>query len=136
MSLDAIEPFVSLGMTETDATPEQVVLEIPLAGNRNDKGTLFGGSMFSAMLLAGWRLCLLNADRLGASGETYVKDSAVRFLRPIRSDMRAVARLVRPPYETNRGNLAFDVEVDAVDGAGNLCGRAEAGFRMLRSKDG
>ena len=136
MSLDAIEPFVSLGMTETGATPERVVLEIPLAGNRNDKGTLFGGSMFSAMLLAGWRLCLLNAERMGESGDTYVKDSAVRFLRPIRSDMRAVARLVRQPYETGRGNLAFDVEIDAVDGAGKVCGRAEAGFRMLRSTDG
>jgi len=134
MSLEAIEPFVTLGMTETDAGPEQVVVDVPLAGNRNDKGTLFGGSMYSAMLLAGWRLCMLAAERLGESGETYVKDSGVRFLRPIRSDMKAIARLVKPPYETARGNLAFDVEVDATDESGDLCGRAHATYRLLRKK--
>jgi thioesterase domain-containing protein len=136
MSLDAIEPFLTLGMKEADAGTEQVIVDIPLVGNRNDKGTLFGGSMYSAMLLAGWRLCTLKAQSMGQGGDIYVKDSDVRFLRPIRSDMKAVARLVKPPYETPRGNLAFDVEVDATDQSGDLCGRAQATFRLVSKKTG
>ncbi len=136
MSLQAIEPFVTLGMTEIDAGPERVVVAVPLAGNRNDKGTLFGGSMYSAMLLAGWRLCILKAERMGEAGDTYVKDSEVKFLRPILSDMKAIASLIKPPHETPRGNLAFDVEVEAIDDAGDLCARAQATYRVLRKKTG
>lgn len=134
MSLEAIEPFVSLGMAEAAAGPDEVALDVPLDGNRNDKGTLFGGSMYSAMLLAGWRLCGLQAARMGDSGDTYVKSSSVEFLRPILSDMRAVARLAGPPYRTPRGNLAFDVDIDALDAGNRLCGRARASFRMLGKK--
>ncbi len=135
MSLDAIEPFVTLGLTETEAGPGRVVISVPLVGNRNDKGTLFGGSMYSAMLLAGWKLCNIEAERIGETGETYVKESGVQFLRPIRSEMKAIARLTRPPYITGRGNLAFDVEVDATDEADKLCGRAQATYRLLKKKD-
>jgi thioesterase domain-containing protein len=131
MSLEAIEPFVTLRMSESDVGPERVVIDMPLAGNRNDKGTLFGGSMYSAMLLAGWRLSVVSGQEMGKAGDVYVKDSDVRFLRPIRSNMRAVARPIREPYETSRGNLAFDVEVDAIDEAGDLCGRARVTYRML-----
>lgn len=134
MSLESIEPFGTLGMTELESRPERVVISVPLSGNRNDKGTLFGGSMYSAMLLAGWHLSVLNAAKMNEAGDTYVKDSEVRFLRPILSDMQAVARLVSQPCETPRGNLAFEVEVDALDEAGDLCGRARATYRMVRKR--
>lgn len=136
MCLEDIEPFISLGMAESEVGPEQVVIDMPLAGNRNDKGTLFGGSMYSAMLLAGWRLSVASAQEMGKAGDVYVKDSEVRFLRPVRSNMKAVARSIRQPYETTRGNLAFDVEVDAIDEAGDLCGRARVNYRMLPIVDG
>lgn len=131
MSLDAIEPFVSLGFSEEHGRPDEVSILVPLTGNRNDKGTLFGGSMFSGMLLAGWRLCGLHAGQTGGSGDIYVKDSAVRFLRPILSDMTAVARLAETPKTTRRGNVAYEVEIEAVDSGGRLCGRATASFRLL-----
>ena len=134
MSLDAIEPFCSLAMREVHCSPDRVAISVPLAGNRNDKGTLFGGSMYSAMVLAGWRLSNLSADQLGRSGDVYVKDSSIEFLRPIRSDMQAVATLGSPPAETRTGNLAFEVMIEAVDEDGVTCGRATASFRLLKDK--
>jgi thioesterase domain-containing protein len=131
MSLQAIEPFVTLGLRETEAGVDKVVISVPLMGNRNDKGTLFGGSMYSAMLLAGWHLCGRQAEQAGQSGEIYVKDSAVQFLRPIRSDMEAIAELSEPPRMTRRGNLAYEVKIEAVDADGQLCGRATASYRLL-----
>lgn len=131
MSLDAIEPFVTLRLREEAAGPGEVAIFVPLDGNRNDKGTLFGGSMYSAMLLAGWRLCGREAAESGLSGDIYVKESAVKFLRPILSDMKAVARLTVPPRKTGRGNMAYEVAIDAVDAEGELCGRATASYRLL-----
>ncbi len=131
MSLDAIEPFLSLGFSESEAGPDRVVISVPLAGNRNDKGTLFGGSMYSAMLLAGWRLCGLRAELEGKTGDIYVKDSSVQFLRPILSDMKATASLTCPPATTLRGNLAFEVEMTVLDAEGKLCGRGTASYRLL-----
>ena len=131
MSLDAIEPYVTLGFREDHGDPDRVSIRVPLAGNRNDKGTLFGGSMYSGMLLAGWRLCGLHAADNGKSGDIYVKDSAVKFLRPILSDMTAVATLVEPPRTTGRGNVAYAIGIDALDAEGKLCGRATASFRLL-----
>ena len=131
MSLDAIEPYVTLGFREDHGDPDRVSIRVPLAGNRNDKGTLFGGSMYSGMLLAGWRLCGLHAADNGKSGDIYVKDSAVQFLRPILSDMTAVATLVEPPRTTGRGNVAYAIGIDALDAEGKLCGRATASFRLL-----
>ena len=131
MSLDAIEPYATLAFSEDHGGPDSVSIRVPLAGNRNDKGTLFGGSMYSGMLLAGWRLCGLHAAENGNSGDIYVKDSAVQFLRPILSDMTAVATLAEPPRTTARGNVAYEIQIEALDTGGKLCGRATASFRLL-----
>lgn len=131
MSLEAIEPFNILGLREIEAGADAVTISVPLSGNRNDKGTLFGGSMYAAMLLAGWRLCTLQAERASRSGDIFVKESEVKFLRPILSDMRAVARPDGPPAETPRGNTAFEVIMEAFDSEGRLCGRARASYRLL-----
>ena len=135
MSIDAIEPYRSLGMRETCAGPDRVAISVPLDGNRNDKGTLFGGSMYSAMVLAGWRLANLKAHQLGKSGDVYVKRSTIDFLRPIRSEMQAVATLKSPPADTPSGNLAFEVAITASDETGATCGRADASYRLLRPQD-
>ena len=122
-------------MHEADSGPDRVSISVPLAGNRNDKGTLFGGSMYSAMVLAGWRLSNLSAGELGRSGDVYVKNSSIEFLRPIRSDMQAIATLNSPPAETRSGNLAFEVVISALDDDGVTCGRAKASYRLLKDPD-
>ena len=68
-------------------------LAAPLSANVNDKGTAFGGSLTSIMTVAGWGLVTLHLDVAGEQAEVYVADSAIRYLAPLRTDLRAWARL-------------------------------------------
>ena len=129
--LKLVEPYERLGLRELSASAERVEFEIPLSGNRNDKGTAFGGSYYSAMILAGWRLCEETASELGLSGDIVVKDSHVDFLRPGTSDSTAVATHLKAPAGTRHGNLAFDVTATTLDAEGTLCARMHASFRLL-----
>jgi len=129
--LDKIEPYRSLGFRETAATAERVEFEVPLAGNRNDKGTAFGGSLFSAMVLAGWRLCEETAVAMGLSGDIVVKDSRIEFLRPADADVLAVVVHRQPPSRTRHGNIAFDVSGATSGADGRPCATMHATFRLL-----
>jgi len=129
--LDKVEPYGSLGFRETEASSERVAIEVPLAGNRNDKGTAFGGSLYSAMVLAGWRLCEQTAVAMGLTGDIVVKDSRIDFLRPADADMLAVAVHRQPPSRTKHGNIAFDVSAASSGADGRQCATMHATFRLL-----
>jgi thioesterase domain-containing protein len=68
-------------------------LSAPLAPNINDKGTAFSGSLNAIITLAGWGLIwlLLQEQRLG--GAIVIQDSAIKYLRPVRSDFVARASI-------------------------------------------
>lgn len=83
---------LELESCETD----HVELKLPLEPNRNDKGCAFGGSLASAMTLAGWSLATLSLARAGLSGEVFVAESGLRYLLPVWSDCLACARLSDP----------------------------------------
>lgn len=79
-----------------------VVLTAPLAPNLNDKGTGFAGSLSTLVTLSGWSLVtLLGEQALAESGpdagevrcEAAVVHSELDFLRPVREELRAEARL-------------------------------------------
>ena len=61
-ALLSIEPYVSLGLEALEIGEECTRIAVPLAGNRNDKGTMFAGSIGAAMMLAGWRMCVAWAE--------------------------------------------------------------------------
>ena len=134
MLLEKIEPYHSLAFRETDSTARKVVIEVPLVGNRNDKGTMFGGSVYSAMVLAGWKLCVEQAAALGLEGEIVIRDSRIAFLQPVCSDLKAVAVVQGKPSETRRGNYAFDITVNAMDADGSRCAEFEGSYRLLAGK--
>ncbi len=132
--LARIEPYRSLAFSETSASPAEVVMAVPLAGNRNDKGSMFGGSIYSAMVLAAWRLCEECAAAEGRDGDIFVKDSSISFLRPVWSDVRVIATLIKAPAETRRGNVAFEATVDAIDDQGRRCASMQGSFRLVGPK--
>lgn len=131
MQLDKIEPFHSLRFDELESTSERVRIAVPLDGNRNDKGTMFGGSIYSAMVLAGWKLCGEQAAALGLGGDIVIRDSQVSFLRPVHSDLTAIAVTRGAPSRTRHGNYAFDVVVSATDADGSRCATFDGGYRLL-----
>lgn len=133
MRLDQIEPFQALDFRLDGAGAERVDLSVPLAGNRNDKGTMFGGSVYSAMVLAGWLLCIELARAEGEDGDIVVKDSSIAFLRPVRGRLTVTATPRAAPTRTARGNLAFEVDVTARDPEGADCARFDGRYRLLAS---
>jgi len=129
--LEQIEPFRSLGFSLDAADAEQVVMSVPLAGNLNDKGTMFGGSVYSAMVLAGWTLCIEQGRAAGATGDIVVKDSNIAYLLPVAGRLTVTATGKTPPARTRRGNLAFSIQAVANDEAGNRCAEFEGSYRLL-----
>lgn len=135
--LEEIEPYVSLGFESLEIGTGRVRLAVPLEGNRNDKGTMFGGSIAAAMMLAGWRLCVAWAEAEGLdTGGILVRDQSVRYLRPVTGRLVAEARLASPPAATRRGNLAFDVTVEAGDRDDGRCATMRAAFRLTGPRAG
>ena len=68
-------------------------LGAPLAPNINDKGCAFGGSLSSLMTLAGWGVIVLKLRALDRACDIYVRDSKIRYLAPVWTDLVAEARL-------------------------------------------
>lgn len=63
-------------------------VEVPVALNRNHLQTAFGGSINSVATLAGYTFLWL--ELRGERAQLVVRESSIRFLRPIRVTLRAV----------------------------------------------
>ncbi|MET0656022.1 MAG: YiiD C-terminal domain-containing protein [Pseudoxanthomonas sp.] len=71
-------------------------MDAPLAANMNDKGSAFGGSLTSLMTYAGWGLVTLQLHQARMQADVFVADSAVRYRKPLYSDLHAEAELPEP----------------------------------------
>jgi thioesterase domain-containing protein len=107
------------------ADGDRVSLVAPLAPNVNDKGCAFGGSLASALTLAGWALLVLRLRAAELACEVYVQDSQLRYLAPVWGDFRAEARLAEgESWEAffaalaarGKGRLRVVAEVAGADG--------------------
>ena len=92
----------------------------PADPNRNVQGTLFGGSLAAVALLAGWGLVRLELQDRGIEADVVVQDSALRYERPVRAAIRAVAlhppakewdRFLRAVQTRGRGRIPVRVEL-------------------------
>ncbi|TWT19297.1 DUF4442 domain-containing protein [Luteimonas marina] len=92
-TLLAMPPVRALQLRIAGCDDGRLRLEAPLAANVNDKGTAFGGSLVSLMTLAAWGLTTLQVEQAGLQAEVYVADTQVRYLAPLRADLRAEAWL-------------------------------------------
>lgn len=63
-------------------------IEAPVALNHNHLQTAFGGSIHSVATLAGYALLWLELGKLPA--HVVIRESSIRFLRPVRETLRAV----------------------------------------------
>lgn len=70
-----------------------LALGAPLEANVNDKGTAFGGSLYSLLVLAGWGLVHLRLKEEGISGDIMIHECTVNYSKPITDDWEATCRL-------------------------------------------
>jgi len=67
------------------APPHTARVRAPLAPNRNDKGTAFAGSIFSALVLAPWSLLTALLKERGIEADVMVYRCDVKYLQPVRA---------------------------------------------------
>ena len=131
MNLAAIEPLESLGIELLQCNTEQSEFRIPLVKNRNDKGTLFAGSQYSALVLAGWYLASYWAESQGLSDKVAIKDCQVSYPKAALSDLSVRASFRESPQKRPSGHWRALIDVVARDSEGEVVSTLSGDYRIL-----
>lgn len=79
----------ALGIAVAEIDARQLSLVMPLAPNRNHKGTVFAGSLSALATLAGWSTVWLRLREAGVEAHVVIQDAQIRYLAPTRSNVTA-----------------------------------------------
>lgn len=135
MQLSNIEPLATLGIEWVASDDLETCFRIPLNGNRNDKGTLFAGSQYSALVIAGWYHTAAWARKQGLPVQVAIKDSRIRYPKAARSDLEVQARFIETPEVRPSGHWRALVEVLGRDAGGEAVAVLTGDYRVLVSAD-
>ena len=135
----AMPPVAAMQLRAVACDGDVLRLEAPLAANVNDKGCAFGGSMASAMTLAGWGLLTTKLAEAGLVAEVYVADSQLKYLKPLYADLVAEAWL-EPATDwgvvlrglRDRGRARATVAARVVDPGGEVVAEFSGRYAALR----
>ncbi len=131
MNLDAIEPLKPLGITLVKVSDDKVEFHLPINGNRNDKGTVFAGSQYSALVICGWYLASHWAEHNGLQPQVAVKDSHVNYPKSAQTDLEVCARFEAMPDLRPSGHWRALIIVEAKDINGDIVSQHKADYRIL-----
>jgi thioesterase domain-containing protein len=134
ISIDKIQPAVQLGFDLKRDDSSQVHLNVPMDGNLNDKQTMFAGSQFSGMVLAGWKLAMNWVYEQQIEAPVVIKNTQMDFLRPVTSTLHCHARFLSEPEIPERGNVRLAIEVVAVNEQDKPCARLTGDYRAILGK--
>ena len=104
----------------SQATPDTVVLCVPLAPNLNHRDTAFGGSIGAAALLAGWSLLSLRLSAAALPARLVIQRSRTEYEQPIDGDFTVHAflgsaaeweRFMRTLTRRGRARLSVGCEI-------------------------
>lgn len=84
----------AMGLRAVEASAQRLVLEAPLAPNKNHLGTAFGGALHTLPLLACYSALWMVLREAGIDGHVVVKHSEANYRAPVTGPLRAVC--VRP----------------------------------------
>ena len=135
MQLDNIEPLAKLGIDWVGSDDNGTRFRIPLHGNRNDKGTVFAGSQYAALVIAGWYHTARWAGLNGLPEQVAIKDSQVRYPKAARSDLDVQAQFTASPEVRPSGHWRALVEVTARDAEGDVVAVLTGDYRVLLPVD-
>lgn len=86
---DRMPITTALGVTVAELDTDHLSLVMPLAPNRNHKGTVFAGSLSALATLTGWSVVWLKLRESGVDAHVVIQDAQIRYLSPTRSDVKA-----------------------------------------------
>jgi len=110
----------AMGVRVESYSSEGIIITAPLEPNHNHLGTAFGGSLSAIATLAGYSLIWLELGNQEA--HVVIRDSVIKFRRPVRGDIRAICRQpaasdlerFRQEYQS-MGKARIDLEVVVED---------------------
>ena len=132
--LNKIASFQGLGITVVQDDINSVTLQLPLNGNTNDKGTMFAGSLYSLMVLSGWKLAMNVSEVAGRPGDVVISEAFVKYLRPVTGDCQAVAVLSKEFYVNAFGSGCCEINVVIKNSRGKLCADFNGKYRIVPEK--
>lgn len=84
-----------LGLSVDGYDGDELICRLPLAPNVNDKGTAFGGSLYTLCVGAAWGMMYLRCRERGEDiSNLVIANGAIAYLSPVRGDCEA--RCVAP----------------------------------------
>ncbi len=114
-------PLVNaMGIRVAGYDGKTLVLRAPLGLNVNDKGTAFGGSLYSLSVLAGWGLLSIKLKEENMLGDIVIHESTVTYRLPVTGDLEACcsipgegeySRFIEDFRVTGKGRIALDVRI-------------------------
>ena len=93
---DRMPITTALGIAIAELDAQRLSLVMPLAPNRNHKGTVFAGSLSALATLAGWSVVWLMLRDAGVTAHVVIQDAQIRYLAPTRSDVTATTEFPDP----------------------------------------
>ena len=113
-----------MGITVAAYDGRQLCLAAPLGPNVNDKGTAFGGSLYSIAVLCGWSLLRLKLNEAGLNQKNIViQEANTRYLLPVTGELRATCAIttdaltefMQPLQKKGRARITLTVAIHQQD---------------------
>ena len=113
-----------MGLVVRSFHEEGLLVEAPLAPNRNHRGTAFAGSLNALCTAAGWGHVVLLLRRQALTGGVVIRRSAIRYLRPVDAALIVARSLPVAPLAEGyflemfreKGQAKLDLEVEISSG--------------------
>jgi thioesterase domain-containing protein len=109
-----------IGIVVESVGEEGIVLCAPLGPNANDKGTAFGGSLFSVAVLTGWAWVARYLETAHLAADAVIQESTIRYLVPVHGVLRAtlippqtahVEKFRKMLQRAGRGRIPLKVDI-------------------------
>ncbi len=100
---------------------KSLVLNAPLEPNVNDKGTAFGGSIFSLLVLSGWGLLHLKLKEEGIPAEVMIHKGEITYTLPVKAaltaccelpDAQSIGRFIQDVRTRARGKILLNASIN------------------------
>ncbi len=109
-----------IGIVVHSADDTGMELRAPLAPNFNDKGTAFGGSLYSLAVLTGWAWVARYLSVHELDADAVIQESTIRYLLPVAGEFRAslsapshaqIEKFRKMLQRAGRGRICLRVDV-------------------------
>lgn len=134
---EAIPMVRSMGIQQMQRDGDQLIWQLALTPNLNDKGTGFGGGLTAQTTLLGWCWTTLWLRRRGILRDVVVATATQRFRAPVTADYRMICmpaeasasgRLSEQLDQTGRGRISLIQQLWCGD---TLCLEASGDYVVL-----